>query len=74
MAKDQTQAQGKGRNWQSDEALAADTTSEGGGSRRRKGKCYHCGKEGHWVPVRECRTKKREDAAAAAAAAANQSC
>jgi len=68
MAKDQTQAQGMGKSWQSDEALAADTTSEGGSSRRRKGKCHHCGKDSHWVC--ECRTKKREEAAAAAAAAA----
>ena len=66
MAKDQTQAQGKGKNGQGDEALAADTTSEGGSSRRRKGKCHHCGKDGHWVC--ECRTKKREEAAEAAAA------
>jgi len=60
--KDQTQAQGKGKTGQSDEALAATNTSEGGSSKRCKGKCHHCGKEGHWV--RECRTKKREEAAA----------
>jgi len=60
--KDQTQAQGKGKSGQSDEALTATNTSEGGSSKRRKGKCHHCGKEGHWV--RECRTKKREEATA----------
>ena len=62
--KDQAQAQGKGKTGQSDEALAATNTSEGGNSKRRKGKCHHCQKEGHWV--RECCTKKREEAAAAA--------
>jgi len=60
--KDLTQALGKGKTRQSDKALAATNTSEGGSSKRCKGKCHHCGKEGHWV--RECRTKKREEAAA----------
>jgi len=60
--KDHTQAQGKGKSKQSNKALAATNTSEGGSSKCRKGKCHHCGKEGHWVC--ECRTKKREEAAA----------
>jgi len=72
--KDQSQGQSKAngiKEGQPDEALVATSHSEGGNSRRRKGKCHHCGKEGHWA--RECRTKKREEAAAEAAAAANQS-
>jgi len=59
--KDQTQAQGKGKTRQSDKALAATNTSEGGNSKHRKGKCHHCNKEGHWA--HECRTRKREEAA-----------
>jgi len=58
--KDQTQAQGKGKSRQSDEALTTTNTSEGGSSKCRKGKCHHCGKEGHWV--RKYCTKKREEA------------
>jgi len=60
--KDQTQAQGKGKTGQSDEALAATNLSEGGNSKRHKGKCHHCNKEGHWA--HECHTRKREEAAA----------
>jgi len=60
--KDQTQAQGKGKTRQSDEALAATNMSEGGNSKRCKGKCHHCNKEGHWA--RKCRTRKREEATA----------
>jgi len=59
--KDQAQNKGK-KGGQTDGALAATNTSEGGNTRRRKGKCHHCGKKGHWA--RECRTKKREEAAA----------
>ena len=64
------QAQNKGKKGgQTDQALAATSTSESGNNynnrkRRRKGKCHHCGREGHWV--RECRTKKKEEAVAAA--------
>jgi len=43
----------------------ATNTPEGGSSRRREGKCHHCGKEGHWV--RECCIEKREEAATATA-------
>jgi len=71
--KDQSQGQSRGngnKEGQPDEALAATSPSEGRNSRHRKGKCHHCGKEGHWV--RECCTKKQEEAAEAAAAA-NQS-
>ena len=64
--KDQSQGQQGNRKGQPDEALAATNTSKGGNSRRHKGKCHHCGKEGHWV--RECHTKKWEEAAEAAAA------
>ena len=66
MPKDQSQGQRGNKEGQSDEALATTSHSKGGNSRRRKGKCHHCGKEGHWV--RECCTKKREEAAEAAAA------
>ena len=61
--KDQAQGQAKSKKGgQTDEALAATSTSEGGNRKHRKGKCNHCGKEGHWI--RECRTKKREEATA----------
>src|SRR5260221_2631606 len=66
------QPQAKGRNAaqtpesRPDEALAVTSTSEGVFTRRRPGKCHHCGKEGHWA--HKCCTKKREEAAAAAAA------
>jgi len=60
--KDQTQAQGKGKTRQSDKALTATNTSEGGNSKHRKGKCHHCNKEGHWA--HECCTRKREEATA----------
>jgi len=66
--KDLAQGQGKGKNWSMppapDEALTATGTFEGSDGRRRKGKCHHCGKEGHWA--RECRTRKREEATVAA--------
>jgi len=66
--KDLAQGQGKGKNWSMppapDEALAATGTFEGSDSRRRKGKCHHCGKEGHWAC--KCHTRKREEATAAA--------
>ena len=72
-SKEQPQAKGKKAaqtpESRPDEALAATNTLEGDSTRHRKGKCHHCGKEGHWA--RECHTKKREEAAAAAAAAAN---
>ena len=64
--KDQAQNKGKKAD-QTDQALAATSTSEHGNNnynrKRRKGKCNHCGREGHWI--RECRTKKKEEAAAA---------
>ena len=65
--KDHSQGQGKGRKGaQTDKALAATTYERGNNNnfanRRKKGKCNHCGKEGHWI--RECRTKKQEEAAA----------
>ena len=66
VPKDQSQGQRSNKKGQPDEALATTNTSEGGNLRCRKGKCHHCGKEGHWV--RECHTKKREKAAEAAAA------
>jgi len=72
VPKDQSQGQSRGngnKEGQPDKALAATSPSEGRNSRHCKGKCHHCGKEGHWV--RECHTKKREEAEAAAAA--NQS-
>src|SRR5712691_2736080 len=65
-SKEQPQTKGKKVAQTPDEALAATGTSEGDNARHRKGKCHHCGKEGH--RARECRTKKREEAAAAAAA------
>jgi len=74
VPKDQSQGQSKAngnKEGHLDKALAVTSHSEGGNSRRRRGKCHHCGKEGHWV--RECRTKKREEAAVETAAAANQS-
>ena len=55
---------GKGKNGsQNDEALAV---TDGNNKKRRKGKCHHCQKEGHWA--RECFTKKREEEAAKAQA------
>jgi len=72
VPKDQSQGQSRGnsnKEGQPDKALTATSPSEGGNSRRCKGKCHHCGKEGHWV--HECRTKKRKEVEAAAAA--NQS-
>jgi len=66
--KDGIQGQGKGKNRSppqtSDDALTATGPYKGSDSRRRKGKCHHCQKEGHWA--RDCRTRKREEAAAAA--------
>jgi len=66
--KDLAQGQGKGKNRSMPQApykaLAATGTFEGSDGRRRKGKCHHCGKEGHWAC--DCRTRKREEAAAAA--------
>ena len=62
--KDLAQGQGKGKNRSPsqapDDALAATGPYEGSDSRRRKGKCHHCQKEGHWA--RDCRTRKREEA------------
>jgi hypothetical protein len=65
--KEQSHGHGKGKKGgQTDKALAA-TTSEHGNNNRssnrhKKGKCNHCGIEGHWI--RECRTKKQKEAAA----------
>jgi len=57
----------KGKKGQTDKALAASSSSycqnNNNANKRRKGKCHHCSREGHWV--RECRTKKKEEAAAA---------
>ena len=68
MVKDLAQGQGKGKNRSTpqaqDEALATTGTLEGSDGRCCKGKCHHCGKEGHWV--HKCRTRKREEATAAA--------
>jgi len=71
VSKEQPQAKGKKVAQMPDEALAATDTSEGGNTRHHKGKCHHCGKEGHWAC--ECRTKKREEATAAAANPSRQS-
>ena len=55
---------GKGKNGsQNNKALAV---TDGNGKKRRKGKCHHCQKEGHWV--RECFTKTQEEEAAKAQA------
>jgi len=45
--KDLTQAPGKGKTGQSNKALTTTNMSEGGSSKHHKGKCHHCGKEGH---------------------------
>jgi len=76
VLKDQSLGQGKGKKGaQTDEALAATTFKRGNNSnfanRRKKGKCNHCGKEGHWIW--ECRTKKQEEAAAQSGQAAQAS-
>jgi len=74
MPKDQSHGQSKAnsiKEGQPDKALIATSHSEGSNSRHCKGKCHHCGKEGHWA--HKCRTKKWEEAVAEAAAAANQS-
>ena len=65
--KEQSHGHGKGKKGgQTDEALAATTSERGNNNRstncRKKGKCNHCGIEGHWI--RECRSKKREETAA----------
>jgi len=66
--KDLAQGQGKGKNWSVPQApykaLAATSTFKGSDGRHRKGKCHHCGKEGHWAC--DYHTRKREEAAAAA--------
>jgi len=68
MVKDLAQGQGKGKNQSMPQApykaLTATSTFKGSDGRRRKGKCHHYGKEGHWA--RNCHTRKREEAAAAA--------
>jgi len=72
--KDQSQGQSKAngnKEGQLDKALTATSHSKGSSSRCHRGKCHHCGREGHWV--RECCTKKWEETAAEAAAVANQS-
>jgi len=74
MPKDQSQGQSKAnsiKEGQPDKALIATSHSEGGNSRYCKGKCHHCGKEGHWAC--KCCTKKWEEAAVEAVVAANQS-
>jgi len=67
MVKDLAQGQGKGKNWSmpqaQDKALATTSTFKGSNGRRHKGKCHHCGKEGHWAC--ECHTRNREEATAA---------
>ena len=72
--RDQAQNRGK-KAGQTNEALAATSTSGSGNNtnahrKRRRGKCHHCGKEGHWV--RECCTKKKEEVAAAATTQSGQ--
>jgi len=76
MLKDQSLGQGKGKKGaQTDEALAATTFKHSNNSNfancHKKGKCNHCGKEGHWIW--ECHTKKREEAAAQSGQAAQAS-
>ena len=44
-----------------DKALAV---TDGNGKKRRKGKCHHCKKDGHWA--HKCFTKKHEEEAAKA--------
>jgi hypothetical protein len=67
MLKEQSHGHGKGKKGgQTDKALTI-TTSEHGNNNRstnyhKKGKCNHCGIEGHWIW--ECHTKKWEEAAA----------
>ena len=68
MDKEQPPVKGKRVAQMGDEALIVTNSHEGSNPRCRKGKCNHCGKEGHWV--RKCRTKKREEEAATTAAAA----
>jgi len=63
--KDHSQGQGKGRKGaQTDKALTTTTSERGNNSNfanhRKKGKCNHCGKEGHWI--QECCTKKQKEA------------
>ena len=57
----------KGKKGQTDEALVASSSSyhqnNNNTNKCCKGKCHHCGREGHWV--QECHTKKKEEAAAA---------
>ena len=69
--KEQPPVKGKRAAQMGDEALIVTNSHKGGNPRHRKGKCNHCGKEGHWVC--KCHTKKREEevAAATTAAAAN---
>ena len=72
--KDQSQGQSKAngnKEGHLDKALTATSHSKGGNSRCCRGKCHHCGKEGHWVC--ECCTKKQEEAVVETVAAANQS-
>jgi len=76
VLKDQSLGQGKGKKGaQTDEALAATTFERSNNSNfanyRKKGKCNHCGKEGHWI--RECHTKKQEEATAQSGQAAQAS-
>jgi len=58
----------KGKKSQSDKALVASSSSycqnNNNTNKCCKGKCHHCGREGHWVW--ECCTKKREEVAAIA--------
>jgi len=50
-------AKGRGQQGRAqDEVLAV---TEEGGRCKHKGKCYNCGKLGHWV--QECRSQKRDD-------------
>ena len=66
--KDLAQGQGKGKNQSPlqapDKALAATGTFKGSDNQCCKGKCHHCGKEGHWK--HKCHSRKREEATAAA--------
>jgi len=52
--KDQSQGQSKAngnKEGHLDEALTATSHSKGSNSRHCRGKCHHCGKEGHWCYV-----------------------
>ena len=73
VLKDQAPGKGK-RGGQTDKALTATSSSDrcnnNNTGKRCKGKCHHCGREGHWV--QECHTKKKEEATATASKQSGQ--